>query len=167
MHEDTQCLGQEERFRHIEEAVVDLIGVPGVLHLIIALAVLVGGYANDFHPVVVGSLLAVEHLLAHLLSNLDFLNRSLDVELLCLTLLVAEFYPAREFGPLHIGGGALLGHHGETFIPFEAALAHVGRPDYRVTLVNGIVDDGLQFVERYILVGAQSQLSGTSSTNGS
>lgn len=109
MHEDAQCLGQEERFRHIKEAVVDLIGIPGVLHLVIALAVLVGGYANDFHTVVVGSLLAVEHLLAHLLSNLDLLNRALDVELLCLTLLVAELYPARELGSLHIGSSALLG----------------------------------------------------------
>ena len=60
---DVHGLGEEVGFGYVEVAVVNLIGVPRVLDLVVFVAFLVNCLAYDNHAVVVGGFLTVEHLL--------------------------------------------------------------------------------------------------------
>lgn len=50
MHVDAYGLGQEERLAYVDVSAVYLIGIPRILNFVVAIAVLVGGYANDSMP---------------------------------------------------------------------------------------------------------------------
>ena len=150
MDEDIDGLGVEIRLRHIEVAVIDLVGVPGILHLVITVAILVAGGADDFHPVVVGRLLGVEHLLAQLLGDFHFGDRLLEIEAGGGAVLVAELHPTRQLRAFEVGGVCLLWHDGITFIPFETALTDIGCPHHRITVLDGIVYDSLHLLHRQV-----------------
>ena len=150
VHADADGLGHEVGHRDVQVTVVQLVGVPRVLYLVVFVALLVGGGSNNHHAVVVGGLEVVETGLTALLRHFLLLDRALDLEFFVLTVFVAQLDPTAKFGIRHVLTALGSGEKGISLAPFESAFRYVGRPAYRAPLLQCVVHDGLHVRHRHV-----------------
>ena len=99
---------------------------------------------------VVGGLVVVERLLAHLLRNSKLLAGLVELIERIVLLLLGQFAPALGFGVVHVRKVGF-GDDADGFGTAETLLAHVGAPRYGVAVGQRVVDDGHHLVERQVV----------------
>ena len=139
-------------FAHIEEPVIQLVGIPAVLHLEIFVTFLVNSLAHNHHTMVIGGFFVVEHFLAIFLRYNHFFHRTFNVPLFGFAVFGAQLCPSIHIGSLQIGHFSVHGQHGIALSPFEARFAHIGTSSNGVAIINGIVGNFQQFIDWHILI---------------
>ncbi len=101
---------------------------------------------------VIGGLLAIEHFLTRLGSNLNLSNGTFKVILCILFLGVRELDPTSQLRTVHVGFVFLGRHQSHSFFPFETGFRDVSGPYHGISLLYSIVNHGHQVIKRKIII---------------
>ena len=147
MNKDIHGFVSNESFGSIPDAFILAAQSPGILYHEIFFSVLVFGNAVDNHAVVVGCFPVVESSLTHFLGNVDFRQRFAGQ-------LFALVGSGKACPTSHVRTGEFcaagcIWHNGDT-VAGETLFAHVTAPCKGVAVLNGIVHNSHQLVDRQV-----------------